>query len=99
MLEAMNGERTTLLQVFVEPTCETCRRAIQLAEGVDAAYPQLDVDIVDIRNRSRERDDVFAVPTFVLDDRVLSLGNPQESTLRREIELLLRAREFGTLNS
>ena len=99
MLEAMNGERATMLQVFVEPACPTCRRAIQLAEGVDAAYPQLVVDIVDIRNRERERDDVFAVPTFVLDDRVLSLGNPQESTLRREIELLLRARGFGTLNS
>ena len=89
MLGAMNGERTTVLQVFVEPTCEACRRAIQLAEGVDAAYPQLAVDIVDIRTRESERDDVFAVPTFVLDDRVLSLGNPQESTLRREIELRL----------
>ncbi len=99
MLGTMNGERATVLQVFVEPACEACRRAIQLAEGVDAAYPQLAVDIVDIRNRESERDDVFAVPTFVLDDRVLSLGNPQESTLRREIELLLGAREFGTLNS
>ena len=89
MLGAMNGERTTVLQVFVEPTCEACRRAIQLAEGADAAYPQLVVDIIDIRSRENERDDVFAVPTFVLDDRVLSLGNPQESTLRREIELLL----------
>ena len=98
MLGAMNGERTTLLQVFVEPACETCQRAIQLAEGVDAAYPQLAVDIVDIRNHESERDDVFAVPTFVLDERVLSLGNPQESTLRREIELLL-GRAFGTLNS
>ncbi len=99
MLGRMNGERTTVLQVFVELACEACRRAIQLAEGVDAAYPQLAVDIVDIRNRENERDDVFAVPTFVLDDRVLSLGNPQESTLRREIELLLGAPEFGTLNT
>ena len=99
MLGSMNGERTTVLQVFVEPACESCRRAIQLAEDVDAAYPKLAVDIVDIRSRENERDDVFAVPTFVLDDRVLSLGNPQKSTLRREIELLLRARGFGTLNS
>ncbi len=89
MLGRMNGERTTVLQVFVEPTCETCQRAIQLAEGVNAAYPQLEVDIVDIRNSEGERDDVFAVPTFVLDDRVLSLGNPQESILCREIEMLL----------
>ena len=99
MLRAMNGERATVLQVFVEPACDTCRRAIRLAEGVDAAYAQLAVDIVDIRSCESERDDVFAVPTFVLNDRLLSLGNPQESTLRREIELLLRAREFGTLNS
>ena len=99
MLRAMNGKRATVLQVFVEPECEACQRAIQLAEGVDAAYPLLAVEIVDIRTRESEREDVFAVPTFILDDRVLSLGNPHERTLRREIEIVLEKRGFGTLNT
>lgn len=99
MLLAMTYAPPAVLQVFVEPTCETCRRAIVLAEGVDQAYPQLAVRIVDIREPEAERDDVFAVPTFVLNDRVLSLGTPLESKLREEIELLLRAPGFGTLQS
>ncbi len=99
MLVAMTHATRAELQVFVEPTCETCRRAIELAEGVDEAYPQLAVRIVDIREPAVKRDDVFAVPTFVLNDRVLSLGNPQESMLREEIEVLLTSRGFGTLQS
>ena len=39
-----------------------------------------------------ERDDVFAVPTFVLEGRVLSLGNPQASELHEEVASLLSER-------
>jgi len=99
MLVTMTHAIPAVLQVFIEPTCETCRRAIDLAKGVDEAYPQLAVRIVDIREPEVDRDDVFAVPTFVLDGRVLSLGTPLESTLREKIEVLLTSRGFGTLQS
>ena len=80
------------LQVFVEAGCQTCDRALQLAESVDSAYPQLAVSIVDVREATGHEEDVFAVPTFVLNGRVLSLGNPQSSYLDGEIEALLRQR-------
>ncbi len=99
MLIGMTHANPAVLQVFVVPTCDTCRRAIELAEGVDEAYPQLAVRIVDIREPAVERDDVFAVPTFVLDGQVLSLGNPLESTLREKIEVLLTSLGSGTLQS
>lgn len=99
MLLTMSEKTSAVLQVFVEPACETCRRAIELAKAVDDGYPQLAVRIVDVRDHEAERDDVFAVPTFVLNGCVLSLGNPRESTLREEIEVLLTSRAFGTLQS
>ena len=78
------------LQVFVEVGCEMCDRALQLAASVDNAYPRLTVSIVDVRDDTGHEEDVFAVPTFMLNGRVLSLGNPQSSYLHGEIESLLR---------
>ena len=80
------------LQVFVKPDCEACSRARQLATQADEQFPNLQVDIVDMNEEPPERDDVFAVPTFVLEDRVLSLGNPQESDLHDEVASLLSER-------
>ena len=48
--------------------------------------------LVDLNETPPDRDDVFAVPTFVLEDRVLSLGNPQESDLHDEVASLLSER-------
>ncbi len=92
MLESMNTEEPVELQVFIEPGCESCERARAMANEIDDDYPRLAVRVVDIAQTPVERDDVFAVPTFVLGDRLLSLGNPQRSLLRDKIESLLRQR-------
>ena len=88
MLGAMNGERNAELDVFVSPGCDNCARAVRLAGEVDDAYPDLAVRVVDVAT-AQQPEDVFAVPTFVLNGRVLSLGNPHRADLRRQIEALL----------
>ena len=88
-MEAGNGVK---LQVFVKKNCRICSRARQLATQADEQFPNLEVAIVDINEAQPDRDDVFAVPTFVLDGRVLSLGNPQASELHEEVALLLSER-------
>jgi hypothetical protein len=85
----MKGNRAAELQVYVEGGCHTCDRAARLVKDVESEYPQLAVRVTDMGESDAGRSDVFAVPTFVLDDRVFSLGNPQPSHLRREIESLL----------
>lgn len=80
------------LQVFVERGCEQSERAVALARKVDRDYPPLAVHIIDVSQPGRQRDDVFAVPTFVLDNRVVSLGNPPQHDLRLEIESALESR-------
>ena len=88
----MEASKVVKLQVFVKTDCDICSRARQLAQQADEQFPNLVVDIVDMNEADLERDDVFAVPTFVLEGRVLSLGNPQESELHDEVASLLSER-------
>ncbi|HJM88761.1 MAG TPA: hypothetical protein QF624_03925 [Dehalococcoidia bacterium] len=40
-------------------------------------FPQINVDVVDLGLTSKQQpDEVFAVPTFLLDGEVVSLGTP-----------------------
>ncbi|MEX0786172.1 MAG: thioredoxin family protein [Dehalococcoidia bacterium] len=86
----MDDRSDARLSVFVKPGCRQCERARGLAREVEEAYPQLDVRVVDVSQQPHTRDDVFATPTFLLNDRLLSLGNPPLRALRQEIEALLQ---------
>ena len=88
----MGRSNQVTLQVYVKRDCQTCDRARKIAQLVDADFASVSVEIVDLGQSEPPRDDVFAVPTFVLEDRVLSLGNPQEGELHEEITALLRVR-------
>lgn len=90
MVSIMSTDQQAELEVFVEADCSRCQRALRLAEDVDDRYPELSVRVIDINEPAGQRDDVFAVPTFILDGRVVSLGNPKQSFLRSEIESLLQ---------
>ena len=93
MLEAMSEDNTVELQVYIEAGCVQCERAVQLAQAVDDDYSRLAVRLIDIGEAAPRPDDVFAVPTFMLNGRVFSLGNPRQSQLREEIEALLRRQD------
>ena len=71
------------LEVVVARTCASCETARSLAALVRASgLPGVDVDLVDLAEPGTVRPAaVFAVPTFLLDGRVLSLGNPEAEWL------------------
>ena len=78
------------LEIYVEAGCLSCGRALELAEEVTRLYPRLMVEVVDISQTERVLpDSVFAVPTYILDGRVVSLGNPSQVELSALIELAL----------
>ncbi len=92
MLVEMNDQRYIELQIFVEAECEPCDRARELGRELAGEFPQLRLRVSDMNDRSARRDDVFAVPTFVLDGQVFSLGNPEPEDLRRGVKRLLNGR-------
>lgn len=81
------------LSVFVEPGCVGCERALHLVEEMGQRFPALEAEALDLSRPEVDRPDyVFAVPTFVLNGRVLSLGNPRRSRLIAAVEAALNER-------
>lgn len=65
------------LKIFVAEHCSGCREAQQIAVRVARQHPQPHVEVIDI-NRAGDSvpEVIFATPTYMLNDRVVSLGNP-----------------------
>ena len=77
-----------LLEIFVLPGCLGCDTAVRLAYKVGADNREcVDVHIIDLSVPGAVRPAaVFAVPTYLLDGRLLSLGNPDEEWLFDQLD-------------
>jgi hypothetical protein len=77
------GWRVKQLEIYVTPDCLGCETARRLAESVYMRAKQYaEVRVIDLSVTGAERPSaVFAVPTYLLDGRVISLGNPDEAWL------------------
>lgn len=80
--------RRSVLEIYVGPACLASETARGLAAAVRAlARPGLDVRVVDLGEPGAVRPPaIFAVPTYLLDGRVISLGNPEEAWLLERLE-------------
>ncbi len=77
----------TRLDIYVADGCTTCAESARLAAVVAAVYPEIDVRVVNLSEAGAVAPPVVvAVPTFVLNDAVLSLGNPDEGRLLAELK-------------
>jgi hypothetical protein len=74
------------LRIYVAQHCFGCPEAQRLADVAAQRFPDLPVRVVDLE---REPDaapaGLVAVPTYVLDGKVVALGNPLESDLLQQI--------------
>jgi hypothetical protein len=65
------------LIVYVIQNCANCEYAVGVAATIHRNYPHVAVQVVDLANPPEPApDSVFATPTYLLDGRVWSLGNP-----------------------
>lgn len=85
------------LAMYVTENCFGCDVARELAERIQALdVPELDVIVMDIGDPDVERPAaVFAVPTYLLDGTVLSLGNPDEEWLFAQLGILRTSLDHG----
>lgn len=66
-----------MLRIYVARHCPTCAEAVKLAGEVKRRFAGLRLELIDLDGKeSLNHDDVFSVPTYVLNGRTLSLGNP-----------------------
>ncbi len=94
MLDARSHSQTTTadrlqrkeaprLEVYVSTMCPNCGEAVRLAEEAAARYPDAVVRVIDLDQLDGRPppDPVVAVPTYLLNGRVVSLGNPYPEEL------------------
>jgi alkyl hydroperoxide reductase subunit AhpF len=85
----LNAETTPRLEVYVSSECPNCGEAVRLAEEAAARYPSVVVRIIDLDELDGKPppDPVVAVPTYLLNGRVVSLGNPYPEDLFARLHL------------
>src|SRR2546425_3005908 len=72
------------LEVYVSSQCLNCDEAVRLAKEAAALFPTVVVRVIDLDlevDKGPPPDPVVAVPTYVLNGRVVSLGNPYPEEL------------------
>jgi hypothetical protein len=76
-----------ILDIYVAPDCVACETARDLASILSTLdWPDLDIRLLDLSNPDVIRPElVFAVPTYVLNGRVISLGNPEQEWLLAQL--------------
>lgn len=78
------------LQVVVGSHCSNCDTARSLADDLCKAFPRLTVQVIDLDAPGAiPPAAVFAVPTYLLDDQILWLGNPDSAAAVEELKELL----------
>lgn len=80
-----------VLEVYVGPGCNASEAARDMVENVNAvALPGLEIRLIDLSDPNARRPRaVFAIPTYILDGKVLSLGNPDEGWLLQQVTEVL----------
>jgi alkyl hydroperoxide reductase subunit AhpF len=88
----VNLEKAPRLEVYVSSECLNCGEAVRLAEEAAERYPNVIVRVIDLDqlDGNPPPDPVVAVPTYLLNGRVVSLGNPDPQDLFARLQL-----EFG----
>ena len=81
--------RLGVLKVFISKGCLGCKRALELASWARRVKPNLDVDVVDLSTApDTGQVAVFAVPTYVYNNRAVCMGNPSQKELQRWLDNL-----------
>ena len=79
--------RMIQLQVYISQDCWTCEETIRIVQEVSPQFPEVMVEILDTEETALP-EGVFAVPTYVLNGRIISLGNPTRQDLKKKLELV-----------
>lgn len=72
------------LRVYVAEHCALCRESLKIVQEIRRKFPHVIVEVINLEADDPDnRDGVFSIPTYVLDGRTLSLGNPGAEVIDR----------------
>ena len=94
----VSDSRERCLVVVISGHCPQCTEAVEIAHRVALEFPALAVQIVHLdRPRTVKPEAVFAVPTYLLDQRIIWLGNPSMDEIRKRLSSVLPSSPAASL--
>ncbi|MEA3337425.1 MAG: hypothetical protein U9R25_16115 [Chloroflexota bacterium] len=79
------------LDVYVSTGCANCAYARELAVQVARAFPAVEVNVLELGEIESPPETVFATPTYLLDRKRISLGNPDHQELYSLLDVALNS--------
>ena len=73
------------LDVYLEDTCWACSESRRIVAEIAPMVPHVEIELRDLSDKKRP-DNVFATPTYVLDGRVIFMGNPTMEELLEKLD-------------
>lgn len=70
----------TALQIYITENCWSCEEAVRIIADVAPRFPDVTFSMLDLETNDHP-EEVFAVPTYVLNGKVTYLGNPTREQL------------------
>ena len=85
-----NHSRTSShrLEVVVAADCHVCAEARRLAREMGEQFPDLEVQVIQVDGEQTIPRGVVATPTYLLDSKIISIGNLYREALVRKLALL-----------
>jgi hypothetical protein len=76
------------VEIYVAEHCDLCTYAYEVAESIRADFPEVNLSIINLSQTSKAIPDaVFATPTYLLNGRLWSLGNPSPEDVQERLSL------------
>lgn len=76
------------LIIYVADNCPSCAESRRLARQAAERFPHVEVKVVNMDEPTAEIPDlIFATPTFVLADQIISIGNPSPRQLAAHLQV------------
>lgn len=75
------------LTVYISHECWSCEETERILDDVIPHFPDLLLNLVNTQQEPLP-EDVFAVPTYLLNGKVISLGNPTRQALQKRLNSL-----------
>ena len=72
------------MDVYVKDDCWTCEETHRIVADVAPHFPEVEVQLLNLEEVPRP-EEVFAVPTYMLNGRVIFLGNPIRDELCQKL--------------
>ena len=74
------------LDIYISDHCMSCDYAREVAAEIGRKFPEVEIHLIDIETAADPIPDaVFATPTYLLNGRVWSLGNPSAEKISQTL--------------